>query len=148
MLGHGSPMGLLSVNQFPDCDSYIIDDSMVELLRNKAENIFVWCNANEFVHRQSLQGFYTGMFISEESEAWFYDFWDVESECIDESSIRFSAIVSNHISERIDVLYKNVITEYAVLARTNPIALFNLERLYLTTSKHNVISVEVGKTLY
>ena len=28
--GHGSPMGLLSIGQFLDCGSYIIDDSMVE----------------------------------------------------------------------------------------------------------------------
>ena len=26
ILGHGSPMGLLSVNQFPDCGTFIIDD--------------------------------------------------------------------------------------------------------------------------
>ncbi|MBA3016972.1 MAG: hypothetical protein FP811_02245, partial [Desulfobacteraceae bacterium] len=32
MLGHGSPMGLLSVNRFPDCNSYVIDHSMVESL--------------------------------------------------------------------------------------------------------------------
>lgn len=134
MLGHGSPMGLLSVNQFPDCGSYIIDGSMVESLRNKTNNIFVWCDADQFVHQHSLQGFYTGMFISEAGEAWYYDLWDNDFDCIDESNNGFSAIVSNHINERLDVLYRNVTTEYGVLAMRNPIALFNLNRLYFTLS--------------
>jgi len=44
-LGHGSPDGLLSVGQFPDSGSYIVDDTMVELLRNKTENLYIWCHA-------------------------------------------------------------------------------------------------------
>ena len=147
MLGHGSPLGLLSVNQFPDCGSYVIDDSMVESLRNKANNIFVWCNADEFVQRHSLKGFYTGMFISEESEAWYFDLWNVDSGCINESNNEFSTIVSNHLNERLDVFYKNVSAEYGVLAMRNPIALFNLNRLYLSMSKRNMFSGKVGKTL-
>ncbi|MDO9255750.1 MAG: hypothetical protein Q7U54_09585 [Bacteroidales bacterium] len=59
MLGHGSPIELLSVNQFPDCGSYVIDGSMVESLRKKSNNIFIWCHADQFVH--SLQGFFSGM---------------------------------------------------------------------------------------
>lgn len=147
MLGHGSPMGLLSVNQFPDCGCYVIDGSMVEPLRNRINNVFIWCDADYFVHQHSLQGFYTGMFISEESEAWYYDLGDFELERIEESNNGFSAVVSIYINERIDVLYKNVIVEYGVLAKRNPIAQFNIKRLYLTISDHNVFPVEVGKTL-
>lgn len=94
MLGHGSPMGLLSVNQFPDCNSYVIDYTMVESLRNKNNNVFIWCNADHFVHQHLLQGFYSGMFISELIEAWYYDFWDVDQDCINQSNNLFSAIVS------------------------------------------------------
>jgi len=148
MMGHGSPMGLLSVNQFPDCDSYIIDYSMVESLKNKNNNVFIWCNADQFVHQHSLQGFFSGMFISEADEAWFYDFWDVDQESIDESNYRFSTTVCNHIHERLDVFYKNVTAEYGVLAMRNPIALFNLNRLYLSMSELNVFSGKVGKSLY
>jgi len=147
MLGHGSPMGLLSVNQFPDCGSYIIDGSMVESLRNKTNNIFVWCDADQFVHQHSLQGFYTGMFISELCEAWCIDFLDIDQDCITVSNNGFSAVVSNHLNERLDVFYKNVIAEYGVLAKRNPIALFNLKRLYLTISELNVFSGKVVKTL-
>ena len=146
MLGHGTPMGLLSVNQFTDCGSYIIDYSMVESLKNKTNNVFIWCNADEFVDRHSLQGFYSGMFISEVSEAGYFNYWDIDQYCIDESNNGFSAAVSNHINERLNVLYKNVIDEYSVLAKRNPIALFNLSRLYLAMSKLNVFPSKVGKT--
>jgi len=148
MLGHGSPMGLLSVSQFPDCNSFVIDHSMVESLRNKTNNVFIWCNADQFVHRHSLQGFYSGMFISEVIEAWYHDFWDVDQDCINESNNGFSAIVSNHINERLDVLLKNVKDEYGELAKNNLIAEFNLKRLFLTMSKLNLSPRKVGKTLF
>jgi len=48
LCGHGSPNGLLSVGQFPDAYPYIIDDSMVSLLRTKANTIYIWCNADQF----------------------------------------------------------------------------------------------------
>ena len=35
MLGHGCPYGLLSVGQFPGAGFYIVDESMVELLKSK-----------------------------------------------------------------------------------------------------------------
>ena len=41
---------------------------MVEELSSK-ECIFIWCNADQFVSRYYLKGFYTGMFISEYGEA-------------------------------------------------------------------------------
>ena len=71
MLGHGSPYGLLNAGQFPDAGSYIIDDSMVSLLKNKTNSLFVWCTADLFVRRHGLSGLYSGMFISEVGEACF-----------------------------------------------------------------------------
>jgi hypothetical protein len=147
LLGHGTPMGLLSMNRFPDCGSYIIDYSMVESIRSKKNNVFIWCNSDEFVHRHSLEGVYSGMFVSELCEAWCFDFLDIDQDSINESNNEFSAIVSKHIDERVDVFYKNVIAEYGVLAKRNPIALFNLNRLYLTISDHNVCPIKVGNTL-
>jgi hypothetical protein len=44
MLGHGTPYGLLSVDQFPDIGAHIVDESMVGILKGKTENIFIWCN--------------------------------------------------------------------------------------------------------
>ena len=58
MLGHGSPSGLFSVGCFFETNGYIIDHSMVEVLKRKRDNVFVWCNADEFVNKYQLKGFY------------------------------------------------------------------------------------------
>ena len=69
MLGHGTPIGLLSVGQFPDNGSYVIDYSYSDLLSAKKGNIFIWCYADQFVKRNGLNGFFSGMFISEFGES-------------------------------------------------------------------------------
>jgi len=88
--------------------------------------------------RNQLFGFGSGMFISEVEEAFYYDFWDVPQNLIDESNNRFASITSRYINEPLEVLYDNLITEYGSLASENPIARFNLERLYLSIP-NNVI---------
>jgi len=62
MLGHGTENGLIST-----CRN-MIDSSMVYLLRDKI-GIYIWCNADQFVERYKLTGFYTGMIVSEVEEA-------------------------------------------------------------------------------
>ncbi len=64
MLGHGSPMGLFSVNQFTSMSTYIVDESVVDSLRKKSNNVFIWCHANLFVKQHGLAGFNSGMFLS------------------------------------------------------------------------------------
>lgn len=56
MLGHGTPDGLISVGQFPDAGFHIIDESMVEVLKNNTNNIYIWCHADLFVQRHDLSG--------------------------------------------------------------------------------------------
>ena len=134
MMGHGSPAGLFSVAQFDDTN-YIIDASMIESLQKKNNNIFIWCYADHFVKRNNLKGFATGMFISEPSEALYMGYGYVGNEIIDKSNYTFSSIVAKYLNEPLDVLYENVIKEYGVLAKTNPIAKYNIERLYLSQSQ-------------
>ena len=81
------------------------------------------------------------MFISEIEEAWYYNFYDLDVSLIHESNERFASIVSGNINETLDVLFKNVIHEYGLLAKRNPIARFNLERLILTEIKKQIQSV-------
>jgi len=66
MLGHGSDLGLLGFGR------YMIDSKLVYLLREK-DCICIWCNANMFVEKYKLKGFYTGMIISEYEEAVYCD---------------------------------------------------------------------------
>jgi hypothetical protein len=143
MLGHGSPLGLLNPGQFPDAGSYIIDDSMVSSLKNKTNSVFIWCDADQFVQRHGLTGLNSGMFISEEGEAIYYGFDDVEWDMINQSNERFAWIISMYLNEAMEILYQKLLYEYELIARTNPIARFNLARLYLTCSGTNKNPIKV-----
>ena len=143
MMGHGTPYGLLSVDQFPDIGAHIIDESMVRILKVKTENIFIWCNADIFVKCNYLDGLCSGMFISGEEESICYGFEDIDRRLIEESNIGFALIMGKYIDEPIDVLYRNLVFEYGLLAKTNPIAKFNLERFHLEinrTYKNGILS--------
>jgi len=139
MLGHGSPYGLLSQGQFPDAGFYIIDESMVPALKNKTSSIFIWCYAGQFVQRHGLAGLCSMMFINEEAEAVYYGFDDIDWDMINQSNERFAWIISKYLNEPIEVLYQKLLHEYGLLARNNPIARFNLERLNLTCAETNVV---------
>ena len=130
MLGHGSPEGLFSVGQFKTNNSLIIDSSIVSLLAEKEENIYIWCHANKFVERYNLKGFYTGMFVSEFLEVVYCQLPLVEDNVIDESNDGFSKIVSKYVNDSKSVLYKKVLEEYQIIANGNLVAAYNIDRIY------------------
>ncbi len=131
LLGHGSPYGLLSRGQFFEAGLYIVDVSMLSGLKEKSNCMFIWCYADQFVQNHGLSGFCTGMFISENGEADYWGFKDIDQGLIKQSNQRFASIVSNYIDEPIEFLYDKLLMEYEFLAKTNPIARFNLQRLSL-----------------
>lgn len=134
MMGHGSPHGLFGLGHFGyhDLDtpypSQAIDQSFVEHLRNK-ECVFIWCNADKFVERYKLSGFYTGMFISEVSEAKFFNI-TTDQKTIDESNNQFASILGDCLEEGLGFAHYLTLKEYSKIAKNNEIAAFNLERLY------------------
>ena len=130
MLGHGSPMGLFSIDQFPGVNEMIIDKSMVDILKTKEDNVYIWCNADEFVNEQGLKGFFTGMFISEVLEGYFCGFPKTTQKVVDDSNFQFCKILSKYIEQPKEYIYENVRREYKVVAENNPIAMYNCERLY------------------
>jgi len=71
------------------------------------------------------------MLISEDIEAMYYGFGGIDGDFINQSNERFSWILSKYINEPMGILYQKLLLEYGLLSRTNPIARFNLERLYL-----------------
>jgi hypothetical protein len=135
MMGHGTPYGLLAVDQFPDIGAHIVDDSMVGILKGKTENIFIWCNADIFVKCNYLCGLCSGMFLSAEEESILYGFKGIDRKLIEESNIGFASIMSKYINDPIDILYRNLMDEYGLLAKNNPIARFNLDRFRLEINK-------------
>jgi hypothetical protein len=134
MMGHGSPWGLFGVGRFREGNyysSYVIDNETVHALLPKKQNVFIWCNADKFVNRHELKGFYSGMFISEVSEATYCDLPGIPQSVVDESNNQFATIVGKVINEPLREAYKGIRQQYKVLAEGNPVAQYNYERLYL-----------------
>lgn len=131
MMGHGSPGGLFSVGQFNTNNGYIIDESFVDLLRDKEDSVFIWCNADKFVERYDLKGFYTGMFISEVGEAYYCGLPDTEQPEVDESNYSFVEIMGECINYNSRLIHEIAKNRYGTLIDHNPVAKYNHERLYV-----------------
>jgi len=139
MMGHGTASGLFSVGQFKNTNGYIIDSSMVSGLTKKKESIFIWCNADQFVLRHQLTGFYTGMFISEVGEACYCGLPYVQQEEVDESNFLFVNQLGACINNNSEIIYNRIIKEYGVLLPQNKIAAYNHQRLYLSIETSQII---------
>ena len=129
MLGHGTETGMGFVkysNGIPMNITPIIDSNMVYLLREKKENIFIWCNADKFVKKYELEGFSTGMFISELDEASMFSVKATKDE-IYESNNRFATVVKDYIHKGTKEL-KNIVREEYVL--DSDVARYNNNRIY------------------
>ena len=134
IMGHGAPTGLFNVNHFyglQDYRPYAIGQKDVEILKASDQNIYIWCNADQFIERHDLHGFYSGMFISEVGEAMYCGVPEANQDMVDESNDSFAEIVGRHIDLPIGKLYARVLAEYGELAKTNPVAKFNHDRLYI-----------------
>ena len=130
MMGHGSPDGLLAMNQFKTDSPYIVDKSFIDVL-SKKNAIYIWCYANEFVNKYHLKGFYTGMFISEVREAYYCGLAGTKQHEVDESNYFFSNLVGKHINKELKIIYRRVKRRYGALSKVNSIAEYNYNRLYL-----------------
>jgi hypothetical protein len=133
MMGHGSPWGLFDMGQFHLSGAYIIDISAVPVLREKKDSVFIWCHAQKFVDTFKLNGFYSGMFVSEVGEAHYCNIPGVGQSFVDHSNYSFVDILAKYINSDSKLIHENVVREYGVIAETNPVAKYNVERLYLNT---------------
>jgi hypothetical protein len=129
MMGHGSPSGLFAVGQF-ESQGFIINHTTVPLLQDK-ECIFIWCNADRFVEANNLKGLYSGMFISEVSEASYCGLPNVPQDVVTESNDYFADKFGNVAERSLDEIYQSVKYYYGMLAESNVIAEYNNSRLYL-----------------
>ena len=144
MLGHGTPFGLMAVGQFISNpvlidkgeneyysyqlnSGFIIDDSMVDELNKKSNNVYIWCNADRFVDKHNLNGFYTGMFISEYSEAKFCSVPTFNDE-VEQSNELFAKLMSEVINESEFDIYKHIRTHYSL--PLSGVTTFNKARMY------------------
>jgi len=123
MMGHGTSDGLLAGSH-----GFVINDEIVDVLKTKEGNVFIWCHADEFVKRNGLKGFSTGMFISEVGEA---DYCGVNAtqKDIDRSNYLFSKLVKMKIESLNDKLLEHLKSAYIV--PHNKVVEYNASRLYL-----------------
>lgn len=112
-LGHGSQQGLFDFSM----SDYVVDESYVDILRGMKNNIYIWCNADVFVDKFELSGFYTGMIISDMDEAKLYNV-KATIEDVDNSNINFANSIKEnaHCSpklmvENVKIQYDNALNE-------------------------------------
>jgi hypothetical protein len=118
MLGHGLPSGLIGHG------GLVIDESMAHLLRGR-KCVCIWCNADQYVLRHGLSGFYTGMFVSEPAEARLFGL-PIDADPIKESNRLFAVAVRDSIFK------ENMLelTRQAYNSKTNPVIDYNRNNLY------------------
>ena len=129
MMGHGSRDGLFNVcaNEW----GFVIESSLVTYLSQNTENIMIWCNADQFVINNNLNGFYTGMFVSEVSEANFCGLKNVNQRLVSESNECFSRVLGEIIDLPNNLRYEKLMkSEYKSLSEKNIVAAYNFRRLY------------------
>ena len=132
MMGHGSPYGLFSMGKFPNSGGLIIDPMMIDVLSEKNNNVYIWCNANAFVDKYKLNGIYSGMFISEVGEAEYCGLPDTEQTIVDESNNTFAELLGKQLltETSLEQVYDNTNQAYRELAQTNKVAKYNQNRFY------------------
>lgn len=114
MMGHGYPGGLFFTH---------ISPTIVPFIREK-DCVCIWCNADQFVQKYGIKGFYTGMFISEVGEARWFEI-DTTQEKIDYSNNLFTQLVTEHID---NPMIHSALKEGYV--GDDPVIKFNNDRLY------------------
>ena len=107
MLGHGTESGLIGHGRF------IINSTLVYLLRDKPESIYIWCNADVFVKKYDLKGFYTWMIISEVEEAILYCVNFKDSSEIYNSNMAFAKTIKESVDMKPGDMCVYVKTNYA-----------------------------------
>lgn len=117
MMGHGAPSGLFYSH---------IDYRITPILRKK-QCVCIWCNADKFVYAYDLEGFYTGMFISEVEEARWFNIDTTQKE-IDFSNHLFTDLVAENIDKDVTTLHQILKENY--YSAECPVINYNNERLY------------------
>ena len=123
MLGHGIPSGLLGYGKI------VINSSYADLLRIKKDNVYIWCNADYFVRKNNLNGFYTGMIISEIGEALYFGIIPKENE-VEESNKLFASSIKESIDLDSKLMCEQVRNKYNKNTLNNQIVYYNQYNLY------------------
>ena len=103
LLGHGSDKGLFyrADDSKEGFDKIIVGHSHAYHLRKHGGNIVaVWCNADLFARAEGLHGLFSGMIVSELSEAQLYKIETTQEE-LDSENVKLARRLRTLLDERI-----------------------------------------------
>ena len=103
LLGHGSDKGLFfrKDDRKDEFDKIIVGHSHAYHLRKHGGNIVaVWCNADQFARAEGLHGLFSGMIVSEISEAQLYKIETTQEE-LDSENVKLARRLRTLLDERI-----------------------------------------------
>ena len=103
LLGHGSGKGLFyrADDSKEGFDKIIVGHPHAYHLRKHGGNIVaVWCNADQFARAEGLHGLFTGMIVSELSEALLYQVETTQEE-LDRENVKLAMRLRTLLDERI-----------------------------------------------
>lgn len=131
LLGHGSDKGLFWRNDDmePGFDGIVLGHPHTYHLRNHGNNIVaVFCNADKFAQTEHLHGLFTGMIISELSEAEEYGIQTSEEE-IKCENLKFAVRLRTLLDSNVP-LYEIPERMLELDDRHSPLTDFNYHRIY------------------
>ena len=127
LIGHGTEHGLLNDR----LNGYIIDSSMVQLLRERTV-IGIWCYAGNFADRYSLRGFFTSNFISNVDELLDcgFEMFDDADNVIRSENVRFAENVNVMLRDRTPLSEWVDLLQGSIENNDRQFVLYNYEALY------------------
>jgi len=147
MLGHGSSSGLFNVSGIGK-GVMVVGESLVEELRDK-QLIAIWCNADKFIEHHSLPALYSGMFISEVSEARYCNVQG-DQVMVNESNNTFAALLGRMLTETsmdLEKTHDMVLESYEELGEVNAVAKYNSDRFYYKEKYYTSLIDKQCKTI-
>jgi hypothetical protein len=131
MMGHGCAYGLIGFM------TSFMNKRFIKVLRTK-DCVCIWCNADKYVEREGIKGFYTGMFLSEVYEAKYFGI-DVNQEIVDYSNMLFVNLMKDIIES------PNILTEIkSSYIGDSPVIRFNNDRLYYKNNNERVAVITMN----
>ena len=94
----------------------------------------VWCNADQFAHAEGLHGLFTGMIVSEASEALLYQVETTQEE-LDRENVKLAMRLRTLLDERIPLseIPKRMLEMDDV---HSPLTTFNYKNFYVFVKTH------------
>lgn len=120
LLGHGWLGGLYDRKS----RTTIFPSQFAEYLKNK-NVIGIWCEASDYFSLYNVEGFCTGMFISETEEANDCNVVATKEQILESSNL-FANVVKSAVNEKVPVNeIKNYVKENYTTANNNPVIKIN-----------------------